>query len=453
LIENDYHFQQEDPDNMMKRVALAFLLAGTAACVSNQEPGRTCQDIGDVCGEIYDGNATFGAECHELADKGAESACAPKRDACIKFCTLNDAPEVVANYTKVVFKGYDETVASATALRAAVLTFVAAPSDLNFTAAKEAWKTARIPYGQTEAFRFYDGPIDNAEAGPEGQINAWPLDEFFIDYVVGTSGPTAGLINNPSELPEVTVEAIVALNESIDEKSISTGYHAIEFLLWGQDLSDTGPGARPFTDYVDGGTAANQGRRRAYLEALVTLLVDDLSSVRDQWTESAKYRKDFEAQNVRQALSKMLTGMGSLTKGELRGERIRVGYESKEQEDEHSCFSDTTIADYASNAEAIQNVYLGKFGDLDGPGIDVLVEARDPELNARMKAQLQASIDAIRAIPQPFDQAILGADSAPGRVKIQAALDALALQADTIQEVAALLGLSKVDDSAGVKPE
>ena len=58
--------------------------------------------------------------------------------------------------------------------------------------------------------------------------------------------------------PEITAEALTAANEEGGETNISTGWHAIEFLLWGQDLSATGPGARPATDYT---TAPNAERR------------------------------------------------------------------------------------------------------------------------------------------------------------------------------------------------
>ena len=118
----------------------------------------------------------------------------------------------------------------------------------NLDAAKEAWLTARDEYGPTEAFRFYGGPIDNEETGVEGLVNAWPLDEAYIDYVDGD--PEAGIVNNPDEHPTIDADALVAANEQGGEANVSTGWHAIEFLLWGQDLSADGPGARPVEDYT-----------------------------------------------------------------------------------------------------------------------------------------------------------------------------------------------------------
>jgi putative iron-regulated protein len=120
---------------------------------------------------------------------------------------------------------------------------------------------------------------------------------------------------------------------------------------------------------------------------------------------------------------------------------MQVAYDTKEQEDEHSCFSDNTHQDLLNNARAIQNVYLGKYGDLDVPGIDELVRERDPVLDQRMQSELAASIAALEAVPAPFDQAILGDDAALGRKRIATAIAALRTQTTTIVQVADLFGI------------
>jgi putative iron-regulated protein len=181
---------------------------------------------------------------------------------------------VVENYAKLLYANYSDTLAGAQALKTAVDAFVAAPSAASLQAAKEAWLASRPPYLQTEMARFYDGPIDNAVDGPEGLINAWPLDESYIDYVEGA--PDAGIVNAVATYPTIDADLSVSLNEGQGEETISTGYHAVEFLLWGQDFNADGPGNRPFTDYVTGGggTAANQERRGQYLRAVTGLLVE-----------------------------------------------------------------------------------------------------------------------------------------------------------------------------------
>lgn len=369
-----------------------------------------------------------------LAGCGPEAAVGPRPLAEV-------APPVVDGYAKIVAATYKDVLAGATAMNASVDAFVKAPAGATLSDARLAWREARHPYALSEAFRFYGGPIDDID-GPEPRINAWPLDEAYIDYVDGD--PNAGVINDPTTYPMIDQPLLISLNEKGGEKNIAAGYHAIEFLLWGQDKNPNGPGDRPFTDYVvgAGGTAANQDRRATYLRMTGDLLIADFTPVVGEWAEAGAYRTSFVKLPPEQSLQHILLGMGSLSGAELAGERMQVAYDTKEQEDEHSCFSDNTIADLADDARSIQNVYLGKYGALDVPGLDEIVRERDPDLDQRMQQQLAASIAAIEAIPQPFDQAMQGADSSEGRMRIAAAIQALRTQTSTIVEVATLLGIS-----------
>ncbi|MEZ4299903.1 MAG: imelysin family protein [Polyangiaceae bacterium] len=346
-----------------------------------------------------------------------------------------DPTPVVERYVEMVHDTYEDTVFGVTTLKGTVDDLTATPSEASLKAARDAWIAARPSYGESESYRFYGGPIDD-EDGPEGRINAWPLDEAFIDYVEGA--PEVGIINQLQSFPDITKDILISQNEKGGEKNIATGYHAVEFLLWGQDQSTTGPGARPYTDYVtDGtGTAENQDRRAQYLTLVTDILLEDLISVEVQWEPGAdNYAASF-AKDPKDALGKMLKGMGSLSGAELSRERMNNALQEQDQEEEHSCFSDNTHADLVANATAVQNVYLGRYGGEDGPGIDDLVAATNPDLDAQVKADLDAVLGAIDAIPQPFDQAIVSED---GRAKIQAAIDALQKVTDDIVLVAAEL--------------
>ena len=263
---------------------------------------------------------------------------------------------------------------SATELDAAIDAFLADPTDETLEAAKQAWLAARDDYGLTEAFRFYGGPIDNEDDGPEGLINAWPLDEAYIDYVEGD--PAAGIINDPDTYPTIDAELLTSLNEQGGEANISTGWHAIEFLLWGQDLSADGPGARPVTDY----TTADNADRRAHLprrgQRPAARAPRPGSSTRGRRTP----RTTAPSSSPRiptEALTMILTGIGELTRGELAGERMNVAYEQRSQEDEHSCFSDNTTADLLANARGIDMVLTGVYpGGVEGPGLLIALRGR-----------------------------------------------------------------------------
>jgi putative iron-regulated protein len=198
--------------------------------------------------------------------------------ACGNDSSADLETEVVANYADVVHETYSMSLASATEMGAAIDALAADPTDANLAAAKDAWLAARDDYGLTEAFRFYGGPIDAVDTGPEGLINAWPLDEAYIDYV--EDAPESGVVNLPDEYPTIDADLLVSLNEAGGETNISTGWHAIEFLLWGQDLSTDGAGARPVTDFT---TSPNADRRVAYLTVASDLLVGHLQSLVDAW--------------------------------------------------------------------------------------------------------------------------------------------------------------------------
>jgi len=162
----------------------------------------------------------------------------------------------VRHYATLVHATYDDALVGARKLGSEVETFLTKLSESGLKRVRQAWVDARRPYLQTEACRFYDGPIDAVE----GFINAWPIDENLIDYVADDA--RAGIINEPEKYPAITAELITALNEQRGERSITTGFHAIEFLLWGQDQSVNGPGSRSANDDVNGDNAT---RRRTYL--------------------------------------------------------------------------------------------------------------------------------------------------------------------------------------------
>ncbi len=354
--------------------------------------------------------------------------------------------KVVENYADMVYASYDDAVNEAIRLRSAIHTFLADPTAETMEAAKKAWIDARPAYLQTEAYRFYDGPIDG-EDGLEGFINAWPLDENFIDYVVDeTTGKPVygGVINNPADFPELTADLLIKENEVHGEADVKIGYHAIEFLLWGQDLYDESPGKRPYTDYLTGAgaTAPNGERRKAYLRIVTDLLVDHLTEVRDAWEPGSTYRSAFaKKENIESSLTSILSGLGKLSKGELAGERMTVALENKDQEDEHSCFSDNTRYDIIYNQLGIQNVYRGSYkrtdgSEISGPGFADLVALKDKALSQSIDDHINKTLAATEAIPAPFDQAIIHQPE-----KIQAAIRELRAQSDEIQNIAQAIGL------------
>jgi putative iron-regulated protein len=355
--------------------------------------------------------------------------------------------EAVDTYSRIVLASYEDSLAGAEELDAAIADFLADPSAETLADARDAWLTAREPYLQTEAYRFYDGPIDNPDDGPEGQINAWPLDEAYIDYVEGDD--KTGIINDPDET--IDAESLLALNEQGGEKNIATGYHAIEFLLWGQDQSADGPGDRPYTDFVPGGTAGNQERRGEYLQVTSALLVEQLGGLVDAWKagDDGNYRAQLLAAKPKEALRRILTGITVLSGFETGGERLQTAYDTGDQEDEHSCFSDNTDRDMVQDVRGIQNVYLGKYertdGDVvDGTSIEAAVAEVDEGLAEDIAERMEQSFDLAQALEPPFDREI-AFDNAAGRKRVLALIDSLAAQEKLLMDVFVAFELEQVE--------
>ena len=269
------------------------------------------------------------------------------------------------------------------------------------------------------------------------------MDESYVDDV--KDAPNAGIINKKSA---ITKKSLAALNEKNGEENIATGWHAIEFLLWGQDLSTTGPGERSFEDFVDG-KKPNADRRRLYLKTVTELLVDDLTFLSSAWAPTAKsYRAKFERGNL-ESVRKIFVGLGSLSRGELAGERLEVALASQSQEDEHSCFSDNTHRDVVNNAKGIRNVWLGEFKRADGttllgPSLRDLVAVKNAALAERTTKQIAGSVTAAEGIQAPFDREIVGAKDAPGRLRVQKTIDSLVQQSKDLVEAANAVGITRL---------
>jgi putative iron-regulated protein len=350
---------------------------------------------------------------------------------------------VVATYGALVLATYEDTLAAARELERAIDALVAQPSQQALEAARERWRAARVPYSYSEAFRFYAGPID-AEGGPEGQMNGWPLDENHIDAVRTdryNAAPGLNIIGDAQAFPQISPDLIAAQNEAGGEKNIASGYHAIEFLLWGQDLNDPpeAPGQRPYTDFVAKGDPASDAaaRRGQYLRATVALLIRDLEALVAAWREpqagqTETYRSKLVGGDVYTGLKRMFTGMVALAEVEMAGERMNVPLLSSDQEEEQSCFSDTTADDLRANGAGIEHVYFARYTRPDGttisgPSLADLVKAADPRVAEELQARLERTRTTLAAIRNPFDREIL-AENEEGQARVQAAVDALRAQ-------------------------
>ena len=314
------------------------------------------------------------------------------------------ASEIVKHYQDMALAMYGEALAKAEALDKSIDALLAKPSAETLNAARESWKTARAPYLQTEGFRFGNKIVDDWE----GEVNSWPLDEGLIDYVDAASygdkkddNPlyTANIIANKKlrigakilDAAKIDKALIKGLNSALDvQANVGTGYHAVEFLLWGQDLNGTGPGAgnRPATDFdLKACTGANCDRRLDYLKAATGLLVDDLKDMVKNWQRGGPARNAIAALKESEQLAVIPTGLGSLSYGELAGERTKLGVLLHDTEEEQDCFSDNTHNAHYSDELGIIAIWNGTFeGEkkLSGPSMAALAREKAPDAAKRL---------------------------------------------------------------------
>ena len=338
--------------------------------------------------------------------------------------------QLAASYSNLVSDYYNKTRVKTETMHDAINAFLANPSEDLLNLAKNKWIEARKVYGITEAFRFYGGPIDGTnqfgEEGPEGLINSWPLNEAYIDYVQGNLG--AGLINNLNF--EINSDTIISSNQSGDDADVSTGWHAIEFLLWGQDFSLEAAGTRPFTDFITGKN--NNDRRIAYLSLTSLLLLKHIKWLEEQWSTNGEGRKVFLSETDPGGL--ILTGLTTLAAFELSSERIATALDSGEPEDEHSCFSDQTHNDLRANYNGIKNIYFGI--NLDGkkfsPSVSDLIAKNDPVLNNNISNKLEEISNNITNITVPFDKMLSEPKNGSGRLAAEETVKNLLILAENL---------------------
>lgn len=380
-----------------------------------------------------------------------------------------DPKAILANYADIGRAVYEDSVDAAVALKAKVTALVAEPTEANLKAARQAWIAARVPYMQSEAFRFGNPEVDDIE----GDVNSWPLDEGLIDYVDATAygtesdsnpyytlvviaHPQLRLGNKTVDAAKISKQLIASLEEAGDnEANVAVGYHAIEFLLWGQDLNGTGPGAgnRPASDYdTKNCSHGNCDRRADYLSAATDLLIDDLTRMRNLFTADGAVRKRLMAGKPADGLVTIFTGLGSLSYGELAGERTKLGLMLHDPEEEHDCFSDNTHNSHFYDEKGIVNVYDGVYRRVDGsmikgPGLRDYVAARDPKDIARIDAAMQAATAAVTVLKQTADSGkwaydqMIGPNNPEGNQIVQQVVDTLVAQAKALEAGVTALGL------------
>ena len=298
----------------------------------------------------------------------------------------------------VVLATYIDLDQNAGELLAAVKVLKADTSQANLEKAQQAWIATRKPWEQSEAFLF--GPVDTQGLDPA--LDSWPVDHVNLQSVLD-SGDT------------LTVDFVSGLEDT------QKGFHTIEFLLFrdGNQRKASDITARELEYLVS--TTENLKASTAQLRLAWAPEGENFSSaVAQAGTGSAIYPSQSSA------VQEMVNGMIVIA-DEVANGKISDPYNESDTTLVESQFSFNSISDFQDNIRGIQNVYMGKFMT-DGQGLNDFVNSHDPDLDARFQQEVQAAIDAIGAIPDPFRDSITA-----NRGAVQAAIDAVRTVQQTLE--------------------
>ena len=317
------------------------------------------------------------------------------------------AASVIENYVDdVVIDTYYDLRQKAIALREAVESIdVDNGTQADVQAAADAWVAARIPWEQSEAWLF--GPVDFH--GHDPALDSWPVNRTDLDAVLASSD-------------ELTEQYISALPP--EEK----GFHTVEYLLFREGET------RNLSDFTS--------REIEYLVATAKDIESTAVELHEDWAEGAEPYGDVlksAGQDGNTVYTSLLSGIEEIISGmsiildEVANGKIADPYDEQDVELVESQFSFNSLEDFAHDIVGVLNAYKGcRVSDnLDLPaedrtceadGLDDLIAQSDSALAEAVETEINAAIDAILAISQPFRDAITDAGQAD---EIEAAQEAI----------------------------
>ena len=295
----------------------------------------------------------------------------------VETATLKEAVTNTSN--NIIINTYGNLNQKATALLTAVNQLSTSKTSANLTVTKNAWVETRVYWEQSEGFLY--GPVDNEGIDPA--MDTWPVDVTAMNDILNSSSP-------------ITVATLENNNEA-------RGFHLIEFLLWGEDGTKT---ADQLTT-----------RQLELLKAAAQDLQNNTQKLYNGWIASSGNFVDNFINPSPNAYPSYVAVLEEITEGlitiadEVGNSKIEDPLNSEGSTPypqlEESRFSNNSKLDFADNIRSIQNIYLGiGNGAGNGKGLSSLVAAKNPTLDAKIKASITESINAINAIPGTFTSAI-----------------------------------------------
>ena len=377
---------------------------------------------------------------------------ADREDGNCKYAFATDETKAAfaENYAVIAHAMYQDAYTQSEALRELIYSFVANPTIPGLQACKDAWVIAHIPYSQAEVLQFPGSPVrSSGSAILQERINAWNFTPAHIDYVKDSL--EAGIINQVSKYPQIDAALLQGLNNTVDGKRITLGYHAIEFLLWGEDkdpADELTVGKRTFKDYDTSDTnVVHAARRGQYLKLCADQLTNDLASLVNAWSPlgGSNYLKTFQAHSAKKQTRLAITGLVLFGQYELGENRLLTTLTGLNPEREESTFSDNTQRDVFFNILGLNSIFRGRYGMSDSTYIegaslyDVIAE-QDSSSAKQLDVLMRNVLNASKEVTSPYDHQV-SLEQAAGVGPITDLTIALEAFGERLTEVASALNM------------
>ncbi len=301
----------------------------------------------------------------------------------------------------------------------------------HLTNSRENWKVAYDAYHQLGPFRFHsESTLTPLMSDAELQLSLYVTNPAYID--VTSQDATSGIIPDEATYPQILTQVLTDAHLAGGPENVSLGFHALEFILWGEDNSASGPGNRLVSDF--GGTSTNN-RRKEYL-----VTVNYLNNAYVNATDAEAYINAFKKLTYKEQLQTMLSGVYRFVKDDLAGKSIKTPYDMMDQQFEESPYSDNSLNDLKSKLNSTRNFLTGsQFSGTNGYFLIDYIAFKSQD-NADKITRLLEDIDSqLTGITVAFDQAVV--DPA-GRAQLLTVYNKCIDLANAIQQFATEQGIS-----------
>lgn len=282
--------------------------------------------------------------------------------------------QVLTDFANILGKpNYNDINTRSGLLLQAIDSLAANLNNANLAAARDAWRSVRIPWEQAEGYLF--GPAEDYNYDPA--IDTWPVNTAELDSLLASS--------NPLELADIEL-----LQYSLK------GYHPIEYILFGVG------GSRVPSELTQ--------RHLKYVVSLAKSLFNATTALAGHWDGFAVELSTAGAGSARYATRKdAFLAIVSAMKGicdEVANGKMQTPLELNDSSLVESQYAHNATIDFRNNIVGIENAYFGRYNGVYGKSIHNLVEAKAASLDYSIRTQITASIAALDAIDPNYGLAI-----------------------------------------------